>query len=407
MFDVLIATIAFPVPSEAFAGVEVRALIEHGAHVRVRALRSRHELADALLSDWRLRELDVTQGSVLGLVRGLWAMLVRPATTPWALTWLCRHAWRSPLLLLRSLALLPRIFDILGECERRPPDVVHLFWGHYPAVLGALVKRRLPSIHVSMSLGAYDLVYRFGPSIAAANTADSVWTHAQSNVEAIRSMGINNPRLEVLRRGLDLTQIPPSCSDKIAGRIVTVARLEENKGVDDAIRTFSTVHSQMPHTRLVVIGEGPCRRRLERLVRELGLRDRVRFTGATHHSAVFRELAVAEVFVLLTRNPSERLPNALKEAMACRCICITTHSSGIEELRAHASNPVVVAQHNLAEAAQHLLNVLSAPQNYEEAREAGREFLLRDFDSRVLAGRRLAVWLRPQRAEQMPGQGAQ
>jgi glycosyltransferase involved in cell wall biosynthesis len=322
-------------------------------------------------------------------------MWLRPVDTFWVFAWLCKHAWRSPKLLLRCTALLPRMFDILRDCERRPPDVLHLYWGHYPAVLAALVKRRLPSVHVSMSLGAYDLVYRFGPSVAVANMADSLWTHAQCNVETIRSMGVDNPRLEVLPRGLDFKRLPPSSNVRSRGRIVTVARLEQNKGVDDVIRSLAVAHAQLPHLSLVVIGEGPDRNRLDRLVRKLGMRGLVQFMGATTHTAVLQELVRAEAFVLLSRNPSERLPNALKEAMACGCICITTQSPGIEELRAHASNPLVVPQEDWMEAARKLVNVLLAPESYMEAREAGRQFLIREFDAAALATRRIAVWTRP------------
>jgi glycosyltransferase involved in cell wall biosynthesis len=404
--EVLITTIAFPLPSEAFAGVEVRALLAGGARVRVRALRFPHELTDVLLSDWSLDKLDVTQSSATSVVRGLAAMLLRPIDTIWVFAWLSKRAWRSPRLLLRCAALLPRVFDILRDCERKPPDVLHLFWGHYPAVLAALMKRRLPAVHVSMSLGAYDLLYRFGPSVDVANIADSLWTHAKCNVETIRSMGVSNPRLEVLPRGLDFKRVPPSVSVRFRGRIVTVARLEQNKGVDDVIRTFAVALAQLPHLSLVLIGEGPDRGRLDRLAGELGVRGHVRFMGATTHSAVLQELILAEVFILLSRNPTERLPNALKEAMACGCICVTTQTPGIEELQAHASNPLVVAQGSWMEAAQRLLGVLRAPESYVEARDAGRQFLIRDYDARALAARRIAVWTRQEASARFQAAGS-
>jgi glycosyltransferase involved in cell wall biosynthesis len=389
---VLIATMMFPVPSEAFAGVEIRALLEAGVRVRVRALRRKHRLADKLLLDWRLQGMDATHSDARSLLRGMLCVLTRPGAAFWAVRWLLRDASRTPGLFFRCVALMPRMFDILRECERDPPTILHLFWGHYPAVLAGLVKRRLPAIHLSMSLGAYDLVYRFGASIAAANAADSLWTHAQCNVEPIRLMGIRNPRLEVLRRGIDLSQVPHPPYNRIAGRIVAVARLVRDKGVDDVIRAFAEASKRLPHLQLVIIGEGPDRRRLEHLAEDLGLPEAIQFVGAAPHSRVYRELVQADAFMLLSRSASERLPNAVKEAMACGCLCITTRTPGIEELRAHPDNPLVVDPGQWAEAAQMLIDVLTRPERYVEARERGRAFVLREFDSKTLAARRMSVW---------------
>lgn len=390
--DVLFVTMAFPVASEAFAGVEVRSLLALGARVRVRALRPRLAAHERLLADWRLEGLDLTHWSSLGMLRGALAMLLRPIETLRVLASLLRYALISPRLAWRCALFVPRMFEILAECERRPPGVLHVFWGHYPAVLARLVERRLPAVHVSMSLGAYDLVYGFGPSIGAANDADTIWTHAQCNVEAIRAMGISNPRLQVLRRGLDLKEVPQAPTRKIPGRIVTVARLEKEKGVDDAIRAFGAAHAKLPHLKLVVIGEGPDRKRLERLTRDLRLSHDVQFLGAVGHSKVFEELSTADIFLLLSRSLAERLPNSVKEAMACRCVCITTRTPGIEELRAHACNPIVVEQGDYEGAGRKLLEVLADADGYREAREHARAFVLREFDAVTVAARRLSAW---------------
>ena len=41
--------------------------------------------------------------------------------------------------MLKSVVFVPRSLDLLASVRARRPDVVHLFWGHYPAIVGYLV----------------------------------------------------------------------------------------------------------------------------------------------------------------------------------------------------------------------------------------------------------------------------
>jgi glycosyltransferase involved in cell wall biosynthesis len=99
--------------------------------------------------------------------------------------------------------------------------------------------------------------------------------------------------------------------------------------------------------------------------------------------------------MLLSSNRSERLPNAVKEAIACRCICITTRTPGIEELAAHPHNPLVVEQGDWKAAAELLIDTQDHAERYMDARDLARAFLLRNFDSSALIKRRVNAWLKP------------
>ena len=82
--------------------------------------------------------------------------------------------------------------------------------------------------------------------------------------------------------------------------------------------------------RLVLVGDGPQRERLERLVDASGLRDRVEFRGAVAHTEVERILHGADIFCL----PSfaEGVPIVLMEAMAMELPVVACRVMGIPEL---------------------------------------------------------------------------
>lgn len=393
--SVLVVTMAFPVPSEAFAGVEVRALRNMGVRVRVAALRLRHRMNDELLRDWRLSDMEVTHWSIHTFLRACGFLIRHPWMAAGTAGWLVRHGWRRPALLVRGMLLLPRSLEVFADCLRRPPEVLHLFWGHYTATIAYMVLRWMPGTHVSTALGAYDLLLNYGPGLEVARNAHSVWTQAECNREPLLRAGVRADRLHVLVRGIDAAQVGAAPAKGSDAPVVVVARLEENKGVDDALRAFADAAQDHHGVRLVVVGEGPQEGSLRSLAASLGIARRVDFMGAVSHSRVFELLARAGTFLLLSRNPSERLPNALKEAMACRCICIVTRTPGLDELSAAWSRPLVVEQGDWNAAASLLRAVLDSPDSLESDRDAGRAFVIDRLDAREVARRRIAVWVTP------------
>jgi glycosyltransferase involved in cell wall biosynthesis len=274
-------------------------------------------------------------------------------TKPWLafslIAWLLRHCFTHPVHLTKSLLLVPRAVDIFAKIEKEQPDVVHLFWGHYPALVAFLVENYLPDIVLTIFLGAYDLSREFPGTPDVARRADAVWTHAQANIEKIVSLGVPAQKIQVTYRGIDLRLIGAADCPRVAHRLVSAGRMLPLKGMETVLSAFRIIRNQWSDATLILLGEGPERPRLEKLVGEWGLQDAVVFRGHVPHSEVFAEMAVAEVFLLLSRSSSERLPNAAKEAMASGCACIVTDTDGIDELITHEKSGYIVSQKVLPE----------------------------------------------------------
>jgi glycosyltransferase involved in cell wall biosynthesis len=102
--------------------------------------------------------------------------------------------------------------------------------------------------------------------------------------------------------------------------VMAMGRLEEEKAFDVLIHAFARLAVDFPDWGLTILGEGSERGRLESLVNELDLADRVRLPGALHEP--FATLKKADLFVLSSRH--EGFGNALVEAMACGVAVIAT-----------------------------------------------------------------------------------
>jgi GalNAc-alpha-(1->4)-GalNAc-alpha-(1->3)-diNAcBac-PP-undecaprenol alpha-1,4-N-acetyl-D-galactosaminyltransferase len=93
--------------------------------------------------------------------------------------------------------------------------------------------------------------------------------------------------------------------------VVSAGRLVPSKGFDVLLRAFARIAGAAHGWSLVLLGDGPERQPLERLAADLGLGDRVVFTGLADTDAGFSR---ASVFALATR--TEGFPMVVVEAMA-------------------------------------------------------------------------------------------
>lgn len=103
-------------------------------------------------------------------------------------------------------------------------------------------------------------------------------------------------------------------------KIVAVGRLDENKNHAMLIHAFAKIVAEYPKMKLVIYGEGDSRERLERLVAEKGLEDKIELPGSI--TDVAGHIANARIFALTSN--TEGVPNSIIEAMALGLPVVST-----------------------------------------------------------------------------------
>lgn len=122
---------------------------------------------------------------------------------------------------------------------------------------------------------------------------------------------------------------PPIDLAELARRdpiILAVGRLIADKAVDVIVRAFAAL--EQPRARLIVLGDGPERPRLEALAIELGIADRVTFAG--YQASPWQYYATAKCLAHASR--SEAFGNIIVEAMAYGLEVVATASEGPREI---------------------------------------------------------------------------
>ncbi|MBK7938906.1 MAG: N-acetyl-alpha-D-glucosaminyl L-malate synthase BshA [Lewinellaceae bacterium] len=125
------------------------------------------------------------------------------------------------------------------------------------------------------------------------------------------------------------------------------------KRVEDVIRIFQKVYEKVP-SKLLMIGDGPERQNAERLCRELGLHDEVRFLGK--QDAIEELLAICDLFIIPSESESFGL--AALEAMACEVPVISSDSGGLPEVNIHGVTGFTSQPGNVDEMAQYAIQLM-------------------------------------------------
>ncbi|WP_299615520.1 glycosyltransferase family 4 protein [Pelagibius sp.] len=397
-------TMQFPVASETFAAVELRALRRLGAEVTVLTYRAPPPRAAEMLAERGLADLRVDQGSAGSVLQGLLLAVLKPADAGYLLAMIIRHCWRRPMHLAKALALAPRSLVLLQRIAALRPEVVHLFWGHYPSLLGLLVQRRLPATALSQFLGAYDLEERFAPSARLAQRVRLLLTHAKANLPAIAGLGVDPEQVRISYRGVEVPDPLPGPA-KQPGLMVIAERLVPQKRSADALRVFATLRRALPEARLRVLGAGPELQPLKDLAAELELGSSVSFLGHVPHDQALGHLAEAQVLLTMSQSPSERLPNALKEAMLRRCVCLSARSPGIEELIEDGVTGLLVEAGDNEAAARRLASLLADAPAADQMADRAQACVAERFNVDRLMADRLAQWAALRRSGAAEGSG--
>ncbi|MGY6744385.1 MAG: N-acetyl-alpha-D-glucosaminyl L-malate synthase BshA [Cecembia sp.] len=109
--------------------------------------------------------------------------------------------------------------------------------------------------------------------------------------------------------------------------LVHTSNFRKVKRVEDVIRVFFQLRKEIP-AKLLLVGDGPERDKMERLCRDLGTCDDIRFLGKLE--AVEEVLSVADLFIMPSEKESFGL--AALEAMACEVPVLSSNAGGIPEL---------------------------------------------------------------------------
>lgn len=154
--------------------------------------------------------------------------------------------------------------------------------------------------------------------------------------------------------------------------LVHTSNFRAVKRVEDVVRVFDKVRKAIP-AKLLLVGDGPERMKIEMLCRELGTCSDIRFLGKL--DAVEEVLSVCDLFIMPSEKESFGL--AALEAMACEVPVISSNTGGLPELNVQGKTGFLSNVGDVEDMVKNSLTILkdeNLPTFKKNALERAKEF---------------------------------
>ncbi|HTU91890.1 MAG TPA: glycosyltransferase [Gemmataceae bacterium] len=196
----------------------------------------------------------------------------------------------------------------------------------------------------------------------------------------IANEGIPAERVGVIYNGIDPNSFGKAPQDRDGVRreigvgtddlvVIQVARLDYLKDHLTAIRAVERVAVQRPEVRLVLVGEGPEREKIEAEVRQRQLSPHVRFLGL--RGDVVRLIPAADLFLLTSI--SEGIPLTVIEAMAAGLAVVSTRVGGVGEIVVDGQTGLLAPAGDDSTLAEHILSLSADVARRQRMGQVGRQ----------------------------------
>jgi colanic acid/amylovoran biosynthesis glycosyltransferase len=351
---ILMVLVDFPALSETFVLDQITGLIDRGFDVDILAARARREstvhsdIESYRLLD-RVRYVDgrVPTGSRLLRWTGILFSLIRRGQPG-----LLYEAVRAGLQRMRGQASLVGAIQLLRYADALAalpaPNVVLCHFGPNGELMVRLRNALNTAWPVVTFFHGYDisvLLDERGPDVYKRlfRSGDLFLPASRSFRERLVDLGAPADRTIVQRMGVrvSLWLARPAMDAGEPRRnfvFVSVGRLVEKKGLEYAISAIALCRHMDPliNISLVIIGDGPLRRKLKDMISDLRLGGVIRMDGSLSRAKIQEKLSMANAFVLPSVTAKdgdmEASPVAISEAMAAGLPVLATRHGGIPEI---------------------------------------------------------------------------
>jgi glycosyltransferase involved in cell wall biosynthesis len=294
--------------------------------------------------------------------------------------------------------------------RRERPDIVHLH-NAFHGIVGRPIARLsgvpvvVQTIHNwwylepagSLRARVYTQLERF-----AARFSDAVLFINHDDVRRAGELGIVPPeRIHFVGNGIDTLalerRLVTASRREARGRleldhgdlvITMIARLEYPKDHGTLLEAFARLVADVPHARLLVVGQGLEEERIRELASSLDIVDATRFVG--HVPDISGLLTASDILVLSSH--CEGFGRCLVEGMVAGLPVVGTDVPGIRDVIANEHTGLLVPQGDAGALHAALSRLALDPSERERLGEAGHAVALRDFDEALPAQRALDLY---------------
>ena len=219
--------------------------------------------------------------------------------------------------------------------------------------------------------------------------SDCVLSISKSIRENLIDSGIPGNKIMLLPNGVDTSRFKPIPKDpvilddyKLRGKkiIMFLGKFQVWESLEKLVRIFSKITADLDDVKLMLVGDGPTRKKIERNVSELNLIDDVIITGFIPYEEIQRYYSVSDVFVLVREdNELTRDTTPIKplEAMAMGKVVVSTDLKAIREIITN-NDTGFLTSHDEDEISKKVIKILQNPIIQQKVGNKAAEYIRKE-----------------------------
>lgn len=281
--------------------------------------------------------------------------------------------------LLAPLLYLFGFIALLKLVKKEKIDIINPHWLIPNGFITYFVKilTKLPYVvtipGADVRLGGQNKIFKLMVGIACKG-ANHIISDSSHYIDQLNKLGFNPRRVSIIRYGVNTKIFKKIKKDiglvkslrlKVSDRIVlAVGRMVAQKGFIYLIKAFYNIAKKIPEAKLILVGDGYERSRLESEVKDLKIEDSVIFAGTISYDKLNFYYNIADVFVMPSIRDKEgntdASPVAMMEAMSCGLPVVATKFAGSEDLLLGGKTGFLVKEKNIKQITDAICKFLSA-----------------------------------------------
>ncbi|HTC62511.1 MAG TPA: glycosyltransferase family 4 protein [Candidatus Saccharimonadales bacterium] len=291
---------------------------------------------------------------------------------------------------------LASVFAIRELLSRRRVDIVHANEPH--SLTSAWLARAHHRVPLVASRRVIFPLSKSAVSLARYRAAVKIIAVSQCVSSALINSGLRAGDITVISDGVPAGSLSSQADRAEARRsmgiepdallIGCIAALTPDKGQEILIRAFAQVRARFPGCQLLLVGDGPCRAKLEALVPELDLNGAVHFTGFLEN--LQNAYAAIDLFAFLAQ--AEALGTALLLAMANGLPVVASALGGIPEIVEDGKNGALIKNQTPEAVASAIVRIFGDSAFSARMGSAARETILARFSQEIMVNQTLRLY---------------
>lgn len=297
--------------------------------------------------------------------------------------------------------------NMLKCIEDLNPDILHVQDTYVlPAAILIARRLRLPvivTVRNNVLDGVLDLIFPFPISeavkirnrtiIMALNQTNAIISVSEYIKKELVSVNISSRNIYPIYNLIPPWNIENNRKSSDSSTVVLFApcRLAREKGIDVLIRAINKVVERNKDLKLIIAGDGPERKPLEKLTQKLGLTNFVRFLGKIPNKHMLSLYLSSDIVLSLSIHP-ECFSRVILETIFVGRAIIATNTGGNPEAVIHGFNGLLVPPNDIEETSSAILSLIDNDKLRRSMGKNGKRLAKEKFDPDRLVSKTMELY---------------